>query len=101
MSLNPQTQCLKSLNKLESTERVETGAQITKNLNAHVDGEGERAEGLPEIEPVVAFTGFGKLGVAGRVLAPVEFPTIDDYAADRGTVATDPFCGGADDDVGA
>ena len=101
MSLNPQTQCLKSLNKLESTERVKTGAQITKNLNAHADGEGERAEGLPEIEPVVAFRGFSKLGEAGRVLAPVEVSAIDDDTGNRGTVAADPFCGGVDDNVGA
>ena len=35
------------------------------------------------------------------MLAPVELARVDDYASDCGAVASDPFRGGMDDDVGA
>jgi len=35
------------------------------------------------------------------MLAPVELPAVNDDAADCGAVATNPFCGGMDHDVGA
>jgi hypothetical protein len=36
-----------------------------------------------------------------RVFAPVEFPRVDDHAANGGAVSADPFRSRVDDDVGA
>lgn len=101
MSLDSQAQCLESLNKLECTERVQAGAQITENLNTDANSESNGAEGLPELQTVVTLRRLNELGETLGVLAPVEFSGIDDDTSDGGAVAANPFGGGSNDDVSA
>jgi hypothetical protein len=101
MSLSPQTQSLKTEQQLLCSKWVERSTEITLDLDTSADDEGDCAEGLPELEAVVAFAGLDELGEALAVGAPVELAGVDDDAADGCAVAADPFCGGVDDDVSA
>jgi hypothetical protein len=101
MSLRPQTQRLKTEQQLLRSKRIKRSTEITLDLHARTDDEGDCAEGFPELEAVVAFAGLDELGEAFAVGAPVELAGVDDDAADGCAVAADPFCGGVDDDVGA
>lgn len=101
MPFDPQTQRLDSLNKLKCAERVQASAEITKDLDANADCKGNGAESLPEFEAVIALCGLDELREALGILAPVKLAAIDDNTSDSGAVATDPFGGGGDDDVGS
>lgn len=54
MALAAQTQRLQTKDQLLGRERVQSGAQVTQNLDTHADGKGDGTKGLPELESVVA-----------------------------------------------
>jgi hypothetical protein len=91
--LGAQRQRFDAEQQLLGGKRVQAGAQVAQNLDAYADGEGDAAEGLPELEPVVAGGGLDELREAVGVLAPVELAGVDDEAANGGAVAADPFLG--------
>ena len=82
-------------------KRVQRTAIVPQNLHARPDDEGNRTKRFPELEPVVTLAWLVELREALRVFPPVEFPRVDDDAADCGAVAADPFGGRMHDDVGA
>lgn len=100
VALGPQAEGLETEEELLSTEGVEAGAEVTEDLNTGADGEGDGAEGLPELEAVVTLGRLDELGEAGRVLAPVELAAVDNDTGDGSAVAADPLGGGVDDDIG-
>lgn len=99
MALSAQAQGLGTEEELLSSERVESGTQITKDLDTGTDDECDRAEGVPELEAVIAVGGVVHLGEPGGVLAPVELARVDDDTANSGAVAANPLGGGVNDDV--
>lgn len=99
VALATQTQRLQAENQLLGSEGVQCRAQVPQNLDTHADSEGDRTEGLPELQSVVALGGLDELWEAGGVLAPVKLTAVDDHAADGGAVTTDPLGCALDDDV--
>ena len=99
VALGAQAQGLDAEEQLLGGEGVEGGAQVAQDLDARTDDEADGAEGLPELEPVVALGRLNELRESRRVLAPVELARVDDDAADGGAVAADPLGGRVDDDV--
>lgn len=80
--------------KLLGRERVQRGAEISQNLNADADYEGDGSEGVPELQAVITVRRFDHLGEALAILAPVEVAGIDNHSTNGGAVSTDPFgCG--------
>lgn len=84
----------------ERSKGVQSGSDITEDLNTDFDSECDSTECFAEFEPVVPFAGFGEPGEF-TAAGPVEFARVDDDAADGGSVPSDPFRGGVDDDVGS
>ena len=76
-----QAQRLGAEEQLLGGEGVEAGAEVAQGLDAGADGEGDGAEGVPELEAVVALAGLDELGETRAVLAPVELAGVDDNAA--------------------
>jgi hypothetical protein len=70
-----------------------------QHLHARLHREGEVAEGLPELDAVVALGGQHHVGELA--VAPVELAAFDQHAADRGAVAAHVLRGRVHDDVGA
>ncbi|KAB8760612.1 hypothetical protein FH972_026604 [Carpinus fangiana] len=101
VALAAQAERLGAEQQLLGGEGVQGGAQVAQDLDAHADGKGDRAKGVPELEAVVALAGLDKLGEALAVGAPVELAAVDDDAADGGAVAANPLGGRVDDNVGA
>ena len=101
MPLTPQTQRLNPQQQLLRRKRIQSSSQIPQNLNTHTDSKRNRTKGIPELQSVVAFGRFVELREARGMLAPIELPAVNDDAADGRAVATNPFCGGMDHDVGA
>lgn len=101
MSLSAQAEGLDTEEELLGSEGVEGSTEISEDLDTGADDEGDGAEGLPELEAVVAVGGLVHLGEAGGVLAPVELAGVDDDTADGGAVTSDPLGGGVDDDISA
>ena len=99
--LSAQRQRLQAEQQLLRTEGVETGAEVAQELDAHADGVGDRAEGLPKLEAVVALGRLDHLRELVAVLAPVELAAVDNDTGDGGAVAADPLGRGVHDDVGA
>lgn len=87
--------------ELKCTERVQASAEITEDLDTDTDRKGDGAEGLPEFEPVVTFRGLDELWKTLGILSPVELTTVDDDTSDGSTMATNPFSGGGNDNVGS
>lgn len=87
--------------ELECTEGVQASAEITEDLDTDTDRKGDRAEGLPEFEPVVTCRGLDELWKTLGVFAPVELTTVDDDTSDGGAMSTNPFSGGSNDNVGS
>lgn len=100
MALTTERKGLETDEELEGTEGVEGRAEITKNLDAEADGEGNGAEGLVELESVVTLGGLVELREAVGVLAPVELARVDDYTGNGSAVAANPLGGGGNDDIG-
>jgi hypothetical protein len=91
MSFTAQTQCLETEEELVGAKGVERRAQVTQDLNPNADGKGQIPKGLVKVDAVIAWSRFGELREAGRVLAPVEVARVNDYTCDGGAVAADPF----------
>jgi hypothetical protein len=72
VSLGAQTEGLDTEEQLLGGKGVEGRSEIAQDLHAGSDDEGDVAEGLEELEAVVALRGLVKLGEASGVLAPVE-----------------------------
>jgi hypothetical protein len=100
VALNTQAEGLETLDQLEGAEGVQAGTEVTQDLDTHADRECDGAEGLVELQAVVALGGLVELGETLGVLAPVELAGIDDDTSDSSTVATDPLGGRVDDNVG-
>lgn len=101
VALTTEVESLETLNQLEGAERVEAGANVAEDLDAHADGKGDGTKGIIELEAVVAVGGFVELGETRGVLAPVELAGIDNDTGDGGAVASDPLGGRVYDDVRA
>ena len=99
--LRPQAERLDTEEQLLRRKGAEAGAEVAENLDARADDERDGAEGLPELQAVVALGGLDHLREARRVGAPVELAAVDDDAADRRAVAADPLGRRVHDDVGA
>ena len=97
--LSTQAQGLDTEEQLLGSEGVQAGAQVSEDLDTDSDDEGDSAEGLPELEPVVALRGLDHLGETAGVLAPVELAAVNDDASNGSTVAANPLGGGVDDDI--
>ena len=54
MALCSQREGFDPQQKLLRGERVQAGAEVTEDLDTHTDDEGDGAERLPELEPMVA-----------------------------------------------
>lgn len=55
VSLCTQTQCLDSLDELESSEWVQRTSEITEDFYTHADRECDGAESIPELEAVITW----------------------------------------------
>jgi len=100
VALDAERERLEALDQLEGAERVEAGAQVAQDLDAHPDRERDRPERVIEPEPVVALRRLRELREACRVSTPVELAGVDDDAGDGCAVAADPLGGRVDNDVG-
>ena len=67
-----QVKGLKTLDKLECSKWVQTGAEVTEDLNAYTNREGNGAKDIPEFESVVTFCWFDKLWESCTVLTPIK-----------------------------
>src|SRR3569833_2990570 len=101
VALGAQAERLAAQQELLGGEGVEAGAQVAEELDAHADDEGDGAERLPELEPVVAVRRLHHLREPVGVLAPVELAAVHHHAADGRPVPADPLGGRVHDDVGA
>lgn len=101
VAFGAETKRLNTEEELLGSEGVESGAQVTEDLDTGTNDEGDGAEGFPELEAVVTRRRFDELGEASSVLAPVELARIDDDAADGGAVTANPLGSRVDDDVSA
>lgn len=101
VALGAQGQRLDADEELLGGEGVEAGAEVAQDLDARPDDEGDGAERLPELEPVVALGGLDHLREPRRVRAPVELAAVDDDAADGRAVPADPLGRRVHHDVGA
>jgi len=101
VTLSSQTEGLKTLNKLECSERVESTTQVTEDLNTNTDSEGDGSESIPESQAVISCRGLDHIRESLAVLAPVEVTGIDDDTTDGRAVAANPFGGGVNDDIGS
>lgn len=101
VALGAQRERLDADEELLGGEGVEAGAEVAQDLDPRPDDEGDGAERLPELEPVVALGGLDHLREPRRVRAPVELAAVDDDAADGRAVAPDPLGRRVHHDVGA
>jgi hypothetical protein len=93
VALGAQTERLDTEDQLLGGKGVEGSADITQKLDSGADDEGDGAEGLPELEAVVALGGLDELGESLAVLAPVKLAGVDNNTSDGGSVAADPLGG--------
>lgn len=70
--LHSQAQSLETLKKQEGAEGVESGTEVTKHNDSHVNGVSDGLESFVELEAVVALGWLGELGKLARS-SPVEF----------------------------
>ena len=84
----------------EGVHRRERRAEIAQGDRARLHGEGEIAEILEELEPVIGGLRLGQRGKAAA-LRPVELAQFDHHAAKRIAVARQELGRRMDDDVGA
>lgn len=101
MTLTAQTKRLQTQNQLLSREWIQRSTNIPQRLNPNPNSKRNRAKSFPKLKTVVALRGLDELRESSAVLSPVEFSTVDYYAADCCAVAAYPFCCAVDDDVGA
>lgn len=101
VALGTEREGLETEDQLLGAEGVEGGAEVAEELDTDADSERDGAEGLPELEAVVALRRLDELGEARGVGSPVELARVDDDTADGGAVAADPLGGRVDDNVGA
>ena len=99
VALGAEREGLDTEEELLGGEGVQAGTEVTEDLDADADDEGDGAEGLPELEAVVALSRLDHLGEALGVLAPVELAGVDDDTADGGAVAANPLGSRVDDDI--
>ena len=92
-----------ALEELPGVVRGDAGAEVAKRDGAHAEDVGERGEHLGEVvspaEAVVGAIGLVEEGVLAA--SPVEATGVDDDATQAGSMATEPFGEGVDDDIGA
>lgn len=100
VSLGTQTQSLQSQQELLRGEGVECGSHVAQDFHPHPDSKSKRSEGLPELQAVVTWGWLNKLWEACGVFAPIEFPAVNNDAADGGSVPPDPLGCAVDDYVG-
>lgn len=101
VALGAQTQRLQAQEQLLGGERIQRGAEVAQDLDAHADRKRNAPERLPELQPVVALRRLDELREPRRVRAPVELAAVHDHPANRRAVSADPFGGAVHDDVGA
>lgn len=101
MALTAQTKRLQPQNQLLSRKGIQRSANITQRLDPDPNSKRNGPKRLPKLQPVVALGGLDELRESSASLAPVKFAAVDDYAADRGAVAANPFCRAVHDDVRA
>ena len=87
MSLRSQAQCLDTEKQLLGCKGVQGCAEVSLNLDAGSDDESNGAEGVVELEAVVALCWIVELGEPLCVLAPVKLSTVDDYTTNCCSVA--------------
>ena len=103
VTLHAQTE---GLHTLEEQERVEGGdgrSEVAQVLQAGLQHEPRREQGLGELaedQAVVARVGLGEPGEPPAPLV-VEHAAVDDHTTDGGAVPADELGRGVDDDVGA
>ena len=100
MSLGTEGEGLDTEEELLGSEGVQSGTEISENLDSGADDEGDGAKGLPELEAVVTVGGFVHLREAVGVLAPVKLARVDNDTTNGGTMATNPLGGRVNDDIG-
>ena len=76
MSLGTKTEGLKTLEKQERAEGVETSAKVSQDLDPDLDRKRDRAESLAELQAMVPFRRLGEVGEPPR-LRPVELAYFD------------------------
>lgn len=99
--LAAQAQRLNAQQQLLRGKWIQGRAQISEDLHSNANGKCDGSEGVPELEAVVSLGWVVELRESLCVLAPVELSAVDYDASNCSTVATNPFGGGVDDDVGA
>ena len=105
LPLHSQRKGFEPLEEEECVERALAGPEIPQAFDPRPNGKRDvserpiRAKGVGEDQPVVAGRWLGERGELP--VSPVETPRVDDHAANRGPVATDPFCRRLDNDVSA
>ena len=101
MPLHPEGQGFDALERLPGVVGREAGAEVAQRAGAHSQNIGERRKWRGQVvappETVIGAVGF----VEKRMFAagPVEFPGVDDDAADAGAVAAEPLGKRVDDNV--
>lgn len=91
MPLGAQAQRLDADEQLLRCEGVKARAQVAQDLDPRSDDESDGAECVPELQPVVALGWLDHVGEPRGVRPPVELATVDNDAADRCAVPTDPL----------
>lgn len=80
---------------------VQCRSQIAQYLHTDPDSKGEGSKGFPELQTVVTCGWFDKLREASSMLAPIEFPRVNNHASNGGAMASNPLGCAVDDNVGA
>lgn len=101
VALSSQAESLNTKQQLLSGERVQRGTQVAQDLDTSSNNEGDFAKCLPELQTMITFSRLDKLGETLAVLAPIELSRVDNDTADGGTVTTNPFGSGVDDNISA
>ena len=92
-----------SLKELPGVVRGDTGTEVSKGDGAHAEDVGEGGEHVWKVvSPAEAVIGAIRLVEEGVFASgPVEAAGVDDDATEAGSMATEPFGEGVDDDIGA
>lgn len=91
VALGAEAEGLDTENQLLGSKWVESGANVTQELDSGADDEGDGTESLPELEAVVTLGGLDELGESLAVVTPVKLARVDNDTADGGAVSADPL----------
>lgn len=86
MSLAAQTECLDTEEELLCGKGVESGAEVSLDLDSSTDNESDRTERVVELQAMVALRGVVHLREPFCVLGPIKLAAVDDYATDGGAM---------------